>query len=110
MHAERRAGWRAYPEGHVMENGLIVVEGYRATAADDTNLREEFLGFALDQRAFGPRQLVVAFAERDGRFLGLSYAARTTPPELALGPCIQHVGLGAAAAIAFCDEPVVQGP
>ena len=93
-----------------MDNGLIVVEGYVATPTDDTNVREEFLAFALDQRAFGPRRLVVTFAEADGSFIALSHAARTDPPELALGPCIEHVGLGAAAAVAFCDEPVTHGP
>ena len=27
-----------------------------------------------------------------------------------LAPCIAHVGRGAAAAVAFCDEPVTEGP
>jgi hypothetical protein len=27
-----------------------------------------------------------------------------------LGPCIQHVGIGSAAAIAFCDERVYDEP
>lgn len=93
-----------------MENGLIVVEGYVATPADETNLRDEFLSFALDQRAWGPRRLVVAFAEADGRFVGLSHTHRTSPPEAALGACIDHGGLGAEAAVAFCDEPVTAGP
>jgi hypothetical protein len=53
---------------------------------------------------------VVAFADRSGRFLGLAYTRRTDPPELALAPGIEHVGRGAAAAVAFCDELVVEGP
>ncbi|MGH9269763.1 MAG: hypothetical protein ACRDZ2_00650 [Ilumatobacteraceae bacterium] len=32
------------------------------------------------------------------------------PPEAALGPCIEHVGRSAAAAVAFCDEEVIDGP
>jgi hypothetical protein len=89
-----------------MRQRLIVVDGYRPTAADDTNLREAVWEFALDQRAFGPRRLLVAFADADGSFRGLAYARRPSRPELALEPCIRHVGLGSAAAIAYCDEAV----
>lgn len=92
------------------DDGLLVVGGFVPTAIDDTNLREEAWSFALDQRAFGPRKLLVAFADADGTFRGLAYSDRTDPPELALGPCIAHLGRGAAAAIAFCDEEVVDGP
>ena len=89
---------------------LIVVDGVLPTELDDTNLREDGVSLALDQRAFGPRRLLVAFADRDGRFRGLAHTERTDPPEKALGPCIQHIGLGSAAAVAFCDEPVSEGP
>jgi hypothetical protein len=47
-----------------------------------------------------------ARSHTDGRFRGLAHCRRPDPPEAALEPCIQHVGRGAAAAIAFCDEPV----
>ena len=93
-----------------MESPLIVVDAYVATPADDTDLREAAWGFALDQRAFGPRRLLVAFGHRSGRFRSLAHARRTDPPEWALEPCIRHAGLGSAIAIAFCDEPVVDGP
>ena len=93
-----------------MHDTLITVGGCIPTAADSTNLREEVWSFALDQRAFGPRQLVVAFADSTGRFLGLSYAPRTAPAELGLAPCIQYLDLGPCVAVAFCDEPVVEGP
>jgi hypothetical protein len=93
-----------------MDSSLIVVEGYVATDKDDTDLREDAWSFALDQRVFGPRRLLVAFAEATGRFRSLAHARRTDPPEAALAPCIQHSGRGAAAAIAFCDERVVDGP
>ena len=93
-----------------MNDSLIVVEGLVATDLDDTDLREEAWSFALDQRAFGPRRLVVAFSDASGRFHGIAHTRRTDPPELALGPCIQHVGLRSAAAVAFCDEPVTMGP
>jgi hypothetical protein len=93
-----------------MDPMLIVVDGYVATPADDTDLRADAWSFALDQRVFGPRRLVVAFADRSGRFLSLAHARRTDPPEAALDACIQHLGSGAAAAVAFSDEPVVEGP
>lgn len=91
-----------------MEHTVLVVEGYVATGRID--LREEMWGLALDQRAFGPRRLVVAFADASGRLLTLAHTTRTDPSELALEACIMHLGKGAAAAVAFCDEPVVVGP
>lgn len=89
---------------------LIVVQGYVTTHSHYTDLREEAWSFALDQRVFGPRRLLVAFSDRSGRMVGLAHARRTVPPEVALGPCIDHIGRGAAAAVAFCDEPVAEGP
>ena len=89
---------------------LVVVDGYVTTEKDKTNLRKEAWSFALDQRAFGPRRLVVAFANRRGRLLSLAHSLRTEPAEAALGACIQHLGRGAKAAVAFCDEPVKEGP
>lgn len=93
-----------------MRSSRIVVNGYRAAERDRTDLREEAWSFALDQRAFGPRRLIVAFADASGRLRSLAHTRRTDPPEAALAPCIEHLGRGAAAAIAFCDEPVVEGP
>ena len=90
--------------------GFIVVDGYVPTAADDTNLRDEVWDFALDQRCFGPRLLLVAFADADGTFRGLSFTKRLLVPEDALDACIQHLGVGSAAAVAYCDEPVLEGP
>lgn len=89
---------------------LITVDGFAATPADTTNIREELWSLALDQRAFGPRRLLVFFADRDGRMLSLAHTPRTDPPEDALGPCIEFSGLGAATAVALCDEQVVDGP
>ena len=68
------------------------------------------MAFCLDQRAFGPRRLVVAFANRNGRFRGLAHTRRPEPPEAALAGCIDYMGRGAKVAIAFCDEPVTWGP
>jgi hypothetical protein len=92
-----------------MHDSLIVVEGLVATDQSDIDLREEAWSFALDQRAFGPRRLLVAFSDASGRFHGLAHTARMDPPELALGPCIEHVGSRSAVAIADCDEEVVMG-
>jgi len=93
-----------------VKNKLIIVDGYRATSKDRTNLRKDTWSLALDQRAFGPRRLVVALSDRRGRFIGLSHTPRTDPPEIALGPCIDHIGGGAVAAVAFCDERIKEGP
>jgi hypothetical protein len=90
-----------------MFSSFIVVDGYIAPHGDDLDLRREVWGLALDQRMFGPRKLVVAFAEPSGRLCSIAHTDRTDPPEPALDPCIRHVGAGAVAAVAFCDEPVV---
>jgi hypothetical protein len=88
----------------------VIVDGFIATAADDTDLQQEVWSFALDQRAFGPRRLVVTFTDRAGRLLSLAHTLRTDPPELAFDCCAEYLGAGAAAAVAFCDEPVELGP
>jgi len=93
-----------------MKEQLIVVDGFRATGKDKTDLRTDAWSMALDQRAFGPRRLMVAFANRKGRLLALAHTRRTDPPEVALGPCIDHLGRGAVAAVAFCDERIKWGP
>lgn len=93
-----------------MGDSFIVVEGFRSTPADRTNLRDDAWSFALDQRAFGPRRLVVAFADRSGRLRTIAHAPRSDPPENALDACIQHLGWAGAVAVAYCDEPVDDGP
>ena len=93
-----------------MSDHLIVVEAVVPTRRDHTNLRDDAWSFALDQRAFGPRRLVVAFANRKGRFRGLAHTERTDPPDLALEACLHRLGRAAAAAVAYSDEPVTDGP
>ncbi len=44
-----------------MKDTTIIVGGFLATDADDTNMKTDVWSFALDQRAFGPRRLLVAF-------------------------------------------------
>jgi len=83
---------------------------------DHDPLPDQILGIALDQRAFGPRQLMVAFADHDGRFLALTYCRRTEPAATALKACLLHfdtIGRGGeadAAAVVLCDEKVEDGP
>jgi hypothetical protein len=88
---------------------LIVVDACLPTAIDDTNIRDDPWSIAMDQRAFGPRKLLVAFADADGTFRGLAFTARTKPIDDAFRACLAYIGAGAAAAIAYCDEPVSQG-
>ncbi len=92
----------------------LVVDGYVPVAAHGEpspldNLRTGVWAFALDQRAFGPRKIVVAFADDDGSFRGLAYTDRTDPPEMGFAACLSYLGEGAAAAVAFCDQPVPDG-
>lgn len=87
-----------------------LIEGFAFRGADAPNLQDDAWSFALDQRAFGPRRLLVVFTSADGGAISLAHAPRSDPPEAGLEPCIRRVGLGAVAAVAFCDEPVVDGP
>lgn len=95
---------------------FLVVDGWvpadgPAEPSPLDNLRDGVWSFALDQRAFGPRKLWVAFADEDGTFRGLAYTDRTDPPDTAFDACLQYLGAGAAAAaIAFCDQPVADRP
>lgn len=91
---------------------LIVVNGYAPVdqaAAAEFNLRDEMLSMALDQRAFGPGKLLVAFGDSDGTFRGLAYTDRRDPIDSAFDACLDYLGSGAATAVAFNDEPVVVG-
>jgi hypothetical protein len=89
----------------------IVVDGYRCTGDDLDLSSDDAWGLALDQRAFGPRRLLVVTAREDGRVLGLAHCQRTDPPELALTCCLDLLDDGTAtAAIAYSDEPVAPEP
>lgn len=83
---------------------------------DHEPLPDQILGIAMDQRAFGPRRLMVAFAGHDGRFLALLFTPRTEPADTALKACLLHfeaIGRGGetdAAAVVLCDEVVESGP
>lgn len=96
---------------------MIVVDAVAPNPEFDHDpLPEQILGIAMDQRAFGPRQLMVAFATYDRRFLALTYAPRTDPADAALEACLLHfdsLGRGGeahVAAVVLCDELVEGGP
>ena len=89
---------------------ITIVEGYRYTGEDLNLSGTDFWGIALDQRAFGPRQLLVVTARRDGVVLGLAHCERTELPELALKCCLATLDDGGAAAVAYSDEPVSADP
>ena len=93
-----------------MQSPLIVVEAFIPPPRERIDLRHEVWSIALDQRAFGPRQLLVALATRRGGLRALAHTSRTDPPEDALARCLQHLHRGAKAAVALCDEPVADGP
>src|ERR1700719_582168 len=91
-----------------------IVEGYRYTGdytGDHLDLSgTDLWSLALDQRAFGPRQLVVVTARRDGAVIGLAHCERTQPPALALTCCLAAADDGPAVAAAYSDEPVSTDP
>jgi len=70
------------------ELSITIVEGYHYTGDGLDLSGTDFWDLALDQRAFGPRQLVVVTARRDGAVLGLAHCERTELPELALQCCL----------------------
>lgn len=91
---------------------ITVVDGLVATELDDSDLSDfnQAMAIALDQRYFGPRRLLVVFGERNGKQRAIAAATRTDPIDFALRACIQHLGAGASAAVAFNDEPLEWGP
>lgn len=96
---------------------VIIVDALEPNPEFDHDpLPEQIVGIALDQRAFGPRQLMVAFAAYDGRFVAMTWARRTDPIDAALEACLCHfdaIGRGGeavAAAVVLCDQPVEDGP
>lgn len=84
----------------------IAVETLVARRRTHLNLRRHALAFALEQRYFGPRRLVVVFADRTGKFRGLSHAERGDPIEVTLAACMHRLSRRATAAVAYCDEAV----
>ena len=93
-----------------MAEDLVVVEGVVPARGFKTNVRDEVWSYALDQRAWGPRRLTVAFADRRGTFRAMANCRRTEPFTIGLAACIAHLGRGAAAAVALNDEEVRPGP
>lgn len=89
---------------------LTVVEGFRCTRPDFDLATVDAWSIALDQRAFGPRRLLVVTATADGRMLGLAHCEQTDPPEMALRCCLRTLDDGAAAAVAYSDERVDAAP
>lgn len=94
-----------------MSDLILVVERLVVADPDDhIDLREEAWSFALDQRAFGPRRLLVALADPAGDLRELVHTDRTDPPELAFALCLEESAVRPAVAVALCDEPVAWGP
>jgi hypothetical protein len=94
-----------------VSTSLIVVEGVvPAVESELDDVPNQIWAYAMDQRAFGPRKLLVVFTNAVGRLRVLAFANRTNRPLLALEACLDYLGPGAAAAVALCDEPVAPGP
>lgn len=93
----------------------FVVECYRSTDLDDTNLLRDGASFLLDQRAFGPRRMLVFFADTSGRMHYMTHCPRLADETIALecsidtvlsknAAALEHV----RAAVVYNDEPVAE--
>jgi hypothetical protein len=110
LSAPRRVACRASTVRR-MTNRLIFVDGVvpvEKTELDD--VRAKVWSYALDQRAFGPRKLLVAFTEANGQLRVLAHANRTSRSLSSFEACLDYLGVCAAAAVAFCDQRVAAGP
>jgi hypothetical protein len=84
---------------------LTIVAGFHVDRpAFDMTKRDAWF-FALNQRLFGPHQLLVVTARPDGQIVGFAHCDLTEPPEMALKCCLATLDDGAAAAVAYGDEP-----
>jgi hypothetical protein len=88
---------------------VTFVEGYRCSG-EEFDLSVDRWSFALDQRAFGPRRLLVATARGDGGLIGLAHCEQIDPPEMGLKCCIAALDDAVPAAVAYSDEPVGPEP
>jgi hypothetical protein len=91
------------------ELSTTIVEGYHSTGDGLDLIGTDFWGFALDQRAFGPRHLVVVKSRGDGRSR-LAHCEFAQLPDLALKCCLAALDDRAAAAVAYNDEPESADP
>jgi hypothetical protein len=94
-----------------MKDQTLVIEGFRCEHLNLDFTCSRALALAVDQRVFGRHQLLVATAERAGRFIGLAHCGMPDPPEAGLLACLDLLRSdGTAAAVAYSDEPVKDGP
>ena len=101
------------PTDSVPTERVIVVDGDAATdpeSPENPNLRDDPWSMALDQRAFGPRKLLVFLTRADGQMLSVAITDRVEPIDDAFRACLIHLGGDAVAAVAYLDEPVQSGP
>lgn len=92
-----------------MQNLTITfVEGWHLR--EGIHLEEIMWSFAMDQRHFGPRQLLVATARADGFVVGLAHCDQTDPPMMGLKCCLAALDDDAALAVAYSDDFVAAEP
>lgn len=84
----------------------MVVDGFRVKGTAFDLAKHDAWQFAFEQRVFGPEQLLVVTARPDGQVISLAHCDLTEPPEMALKCCLATLDDGAAAAVAYSDEPV----
>ena len=85
---------------------LTTVEGWHYDRKDTYLSAQWAVQLVLQQRTFGPRRLLVVTAREDREVIGVAHCDRTDPPDLGLKCCLAALNHGAAAAVAYSDEPV----
>jgi hypothetical protein len=94
-----------------MKDQTLVIEGFRCEHLNLDFTCSRALELAVDQRVFGRYQLLVATADRAGRFLGLAHCGMPEPPEAGLPACLDLLRSDATAAVvAYSDDAVQDGP
>lgn len=106
-------GRRRHHRGASHDPALFVVECLRSTDEDDTNLIRDHMSFLLDQRAFGPRRLLIFFTDERADMHYLTHCPRHDDLLVAVMCSIDTVMHGnphaqqhVRAAVVFNDEPV----
>lgn len=96
-----------------MDQDLIVVELVVAVDPKEMSLRDDCWSMAMDQQVFGPGNMLVGAADRAGHLLAIAYTTTTSPLDLGLACCLEHLFNSAVmpeAAIMFNDEPLRMEP
>lgn len=89
-----------------MKTNDPVVEGFFVESDEMIDLRTSCWSLARDQRAFGPNQLFVGFADAKCTLIGLAFTDLGDDSRTALARCLSFRCAGAEFVVAWCDETI----